>query len=105
MANYKYIRLANIVDEIGQREVNILIKDDRITMISESEISDLPFNTEIIEAKGLLLLPGIIDIHVHFREPGLENKADMISESSAAVAGGVTTVFEMPNTNPPTISK
>ena len=105
MAKYKYIRLANIVNDIGQREVNILIKDDRIAMISESELSDLPFNTEIIEAKGLLLLPGIIDIHVHFREPGLEHKADMISESSAALAGGITTVFEMPNTTPPTITK
>ncbi len=105
MAKYKYIRLANIVNDIGQREVNILIKDDQIAMISESELSDLPFNTEIIEAKGLLLLPGIIDIHVHFREPGLEHKADMISESSAALAGGITTVFEMPNTTPPTITK
>ncbi|MDD4528552.1 MAG: dihydroorotase [Bacteroidales bacterium] len=105
MTKYKYIHLANIVDEFGQREVNILIKDDRIIKISESELSDFPFDTEIIEAKGLLLLPGIIDIHVHFREPGLEYKADMLSESRAAVAGGVTTVFEMPNTNPPTITE
>lgn len=105
MANYKYIRLANIVLGNGQKQVNILIKDDRIILISESEISDLPFNTEVIEAEGLLALPGIIDIHVHFREPGLEHKADMISESNAAVAGGVTTVFEMPNTTPPTITK
>jgi dihydroorotase len=50
----------------------------------------------------LLLLPGAIDVHVHFREPGLEYKADMGSESAAALAGGVTTVFEMPNTNPTT---
>lgn len=104
MANYKYIRLAKIVDEIGQREANILIKDDRIIKISESELSDLPFQTEIIDAKGSLLLPGIIDIHVHFRQPGLEYKADILSESSAAVAGGVTTVFDMPNTIPPTTS-
>ena len=59
---------------------------------------------EIIDAKGLLVMPGLIDCHVHFREPGLEHKATMESESAAAYAGGVTTVCEMPNTVPPTVS-
>ncbi len=57
---------------------------------------------EIHDVSGKLLFPGLIDCHAHFREPGLEHKADMKSESAAAFAGGVTTVCEMPNTNPPT---
>jgi len=105
MAKYKYIRSARIIEEGGERIVNILIKDNRIMKILESELSDCPLDTEVIDAKGLLLLPGIIDTHVHFRQPGLEYKADMFTESQAAVAGGVTTVFEMPNTNPTTTTK
>ncbi|HYK80671.1 MAG TPA: amidohydrolase family protein, partial [Micropepsaceae bacterium] len=57
---------------------------------------------EIFEARGLHVLPGIIDTHVHFREPGNLEKEDMETGSRAAVLGGVTAVFEMPNTNPPT---
>lgn len=58
--------------------------------------------TDIVDGKGALALPGVIDCHVHFREPGLTKKADIKSESIAAVAGGVTSYFEMPNTTPPT---
>lgn len=58
-----------------------------------------------IDAAGRLLLPGLIDDQVHFREPGLEHKADIASESAAAVAGGVTAFFEMPNTKPPTVTR
>ena len=61
-------------------------------------------NGEVINATGMLIFPGLIDCHVHFREPGLEHKATMESESAAAVAGGVTTVCEMPNTIPPTVT-
>ncbi|HBN05379.1 MAG TPA: dihydroorotase, partial [Bacteroidales bacterium] len=88
MPNYKYIHLAQIAEGLSLKAVNVLIEDEKIIKISENEINNLPSQTEIIEAKGLVLLPGIIDIHVHFREPGLENKADMLSESRAAVAGG-----------------
>lgn len=105
MDTYKYIRSARIVEESGERIVNILIKGNRIMKILESELSDCPLDAEVIDAKGLLLLPGIIDTHVHFRQPGLEYKADMFTESRASVAGGVTTVFEMPNTNPTTTTK
>src|SRR5450631_4851925 len=58
---------------------------------------------EVIDCQGLHLLPGVIDSHVHFREPGLTHKEDLESGSHGAVLGGVTAVFEMPNTNPLTI--
>ncbi|MDY5066150.1 MAG: dihydroorotase [Prevotella sp.] len=57
---------------------------------------------KVVDATGCLVLPGVIDTHVHFREPGMTHKADMESESRAAAYGGVTTYFDMPNTNPPT---
>src|ERR1700759_711812 len=57
---------------------------------------------EVIDCRGLHLLPGVIDSHVHFREPGLTHKEDLESGSRGAVLGGVTAVFEMPNTNPTT---
>jgi dihydroorotase len=59
---------------------------------------------EEINIEGKMIMPGLIDCHVHFREPGLEHKADMKSESAAAFAGGITTVCEMPNTDPPTVT-
>lgn len=62
-------------------------------------------NVEIIEADGLLLLPGVIDDHVHFREPGMTRKADIESESRAAAAGGVTSYMDMPNCVPPTVTE
>ncbi len=58
----------------------------------------------VVDGKGRLLLPGIIDTHVHFRDPGLTHKADMATESRAAVAGGVTSFIDMPNTKPATVS-
>jgi dihydroorotase len=58
----------------------------------------------VVDAAGLLLLPGMIDDQVHFREPGLTHKADFTSESRAAVAGGITSFMEMPNSKPPTLS-
>src|SRR6201985_3811641 len=60
---------------------------------------------EVFDAKGLHVLPGVIDTQVHFREPGNEHKEDLETGSRAAVLGGVTGVFEMPNTNPPTTTR
>ena len=60
---------------------------------------------EVIDGGGRLLLPGVIDTHVHFRDPGLTHKADMATESRAAVAGGVTSFIDMPNTKPPTVNR
>jgi dihydroorotase len=62
-------------------------------------------SVHIIDAQGLLLLPGVIDDHVHFREPGLTHKGDLFTESRAAVAGGVTSYMEMPNTHPQTVTQ
>ena len=81
----------------------LLIEDDRIERIfdDESLFSSMPAGTGI-NAEGCYLLPGVIDDHVHFREPGLTAKADIESESRAAAAGGVTTYIDMPNTLPQT---
>ncbi|MDZ8119969.1 dihydroorotase [Pontiella agarivorans] len=92
---------ARIVNEGKIREGDLLIKNGRIENIAPSLSGEAD---RIIDAQGKALLPGMIDCHVHFREPGLEVKADMHSESGAAVAGGVTSIMEMPNTKPAAIS-
>ena len=63
----------------------------------------IPDGVEVLDAREMLVFPGLIDPQVHFREPGLTHKEDLASGSLAAVAGGVTSFFEMPNTKPPTI--
>ncbi len=83
---------------------DLLIKDEIIASIGSFDKFNIPPGTKIIDAKGLLLLPGIIDDQVHFREPGLTHKGDIYSESRAAVAGGVTSFMDMPNTNPQTVT-
>jgi dihydroorotase len=94
---------ARIVNEGRIVEGSVVVKGDRIhAVLSKSE--PIPGNLEILDADGKLLMPGVIDCHVHFREPGLTHKADIGSESQAAVAGGVTSFFEMPNTIPQTTS-
>ncbi len=98
------IRNATIINEGRSFTGSLLIEGDRIAAISET--NDLPAGeeTRIIEAEGKWLLPGIIDEHVHFRDPGFPEKADFASESAAAVAGGVTSVMDMPNTRPQTVT-
>ncbi len=93
---------ANLVNEGSSRPADVFIKDGRIEKI-DSSLTDQPADI-VIDAQGKALLPGMIDCHVHFREPGLEIKADMHSESCAAVAGGVTSFMEMPNTKPAAIT-
>ena len=87
-----------VVNENKICKLDILIEGEYISKIEEN-ITDKA--DKIIDAKGLYVLPGIIDDQVHFREPGLTHKADIYSESKAAVAGGITSFMEMPNTNPP----
>lgn len=96
------IHNAKIVGESGKPFMGwLLFCDDIIESIGKGD-NKLPDADEIIDFEGDLLLPGMIDTHVHFREPGLTHKATIASESAAAVAGGVTSYIDMPNTNPPT---
>jgi len=93
------IKNARIVNEGKILKGDVLIQGDRIIEISEN-ISVKTANTKVIDADGCYLLPGMIDDQVHFREPGLTQKATIASESKAAVAGGITSYIEMPNTIP-----
>ncbi|MAS10352.1 dihydroorotase [Salinisphaera sp.] len=92
---------ARIVNEGQRREADVLIRKGRIEKIAPA--IDAPSDVEVIDAEGRFLLPGMIDDQVHFREPGLTAKADLASESRAAVAGGITSFMDMPNVKPPTI--
>lgn len=91
-----------IVNEGRCFEGSIVIDDERIEDITEEKLSPLGNFQQTIDATGCFVLPGIIDDHVHFREPGMTAKADIGSESRAAAFGGVTSCLEMPNTNPQT---
>lgn len=93
------IKNANIVNEGEIFKGDVLVQDGRIAEISES-ISMKSAETKIIDADGSYLLPGMIDDQVHFREPGLTHKGTIETESKAAVAGGITSFIEMPNTVP-----
>jgi dihydroorotase len=92
------IKNANIVNENTTFLGDVLIENEIIKQIAK-DIS-APKNAEIIQANGKTLIPGFIDDQVHFREPGLTHKANIATESRAAVAGGITTFIEMPNTVP-----
>lgn len=92
---------ADLASHTGYAATNIAIKDGRFAKIGDVTAEQ---GAAHIDAKGLTLLPGVIDTQVHFREPGNEHKEDLQSGSLAAVMGGVTAVFEMPNTKPPTTS-
>ncbi|MGF7077904.1 dihydroorotase [Mucilaginibacter sp. UYCu711] len=96
------IKAATIVNENKQYVADILVKDGLIDKIAAQ--IDVPAD-KVINAEGLHLLPGAIDDQVHFREPGLTHKADIRSESRAAVAGGITSFMEMPNTVPNTLTQ
>jgi dihydroorotase len=94
---------ARIVNEGKITDGDVLIKDKFIEKI-DRDLQSLPADN-IIDAKGKILIPGAIDDQVHFREPGLTHKATIYSESKAAVAGGVTSFMEMPNTVPPAFTQ
>ena len=96
------VKGGTIVNEGRTFDGSIIIEDEIISQIIQgSTLSEASFD-EVVDASGCFVLPGIIDDHVHFREPGLTEKADIDSESRAAAAGGVTTYFDMPNTVPQT---
>ncbi len=93
------IKNARLINEGSVEKRDVLVEGDIIKQISD-QIDTMPPNTMIIDAKNRYLMPGVIDDQVHFREPGLTHKADIGSESRAAVAGGITSFIEMPNTVP-----
>jgi dihydroorotase len=95
------IKGATVVNHAGEGLADIGVKDGRIVAIGSFAGNSA---ARTIEAAGLHILPGVIDTQVHFREPGLEHKEDLQSGSRSAVLGGVTAVFEMPNTKPTTVT-
>ena len=98
------IKNATIVNEHKVFRGSVLIEGETIVQVSADDLSQ-NFSGTIIDAEGQYLLPGMIDDQVHFREPGLTHKADIFSESRAAVAGGITSYMEMPNTVPNTLTQ
>lgn len=98
------IKNAKLVNGGVITEADVLITGEKIAAINKN-LNKIPSNTRVIDASGKYLLPGLIDDQVHFREPGLTHKADIASESRAAIAGGITSFIEMPNTNPTTTTQ
>ena len=96
------INNATIVNEGRQYNGAVVIDGDYIIDVLEQPVAEVEHFDNVIDATGLYLLPGVIDDHVHFREPGLTHKADIATESRTAAAGGVTSFMDMPNTVPPT---
>lgn len=94
---------ARLINEGEIREVDVLVDGQRIARI-DGRI-EAAAGTDVIDARGRYLMPGMIDDQVHFREPGLTAKADMATESAAAAAGGVTSFMDMPNVNPQTTTR
>ena len=102
--NY-YIKNAMLVNEGQTFVASVFVSDGKIAKIVKG---DEPFDyasAQVIDAQGKYLIPGVIDEHVHFREPGMTYKGDINSESHAAVAGGVTSFMDLPNTVPPTTTQ
>ena len=96
------IQHGTIVNDNNIFDGTVIVEDSKITKIVEGDTVPNASFDDVIDASGCFVLPGLIDDHVHFREPGLTEKADIDSESSAAAAGGITTYFDMPNTVPQT---
>lgn len=101
--NKKLITNAEIINEGRRFKGAVLIENDTIAAVYEGAVpAEAGQGAEVIDAAGKWLLPGVIDDQVHFRDPGLTHKGDLQTESRAAVAGGVTTFMDMPNTKPQT---
>ena len=97
------IHNAKIINEGNSFKGSLLIEGDKISKIFKDEVPENVLkNAEVIDADGKWAIPGVIDTHVHFREPGATQKADFQTESRAAVAGGVTSIMDMPNNTPQT---
>lgn len=100
------IKGATLINEGRKYKGSLLIRDRKIDKVFKEPIDEQQISpSRIIDATGLALIPGVIDDQVHFRDPGLTHKGDFRSETRAALAGGVTSVMDMPNTNPQTITR
>lgn len=91
-----------VVTHKGLKEAVVVVRNGKIAAVGKK----LPAGRRkipVLDMKGMYILPGLVDAHVHFRTPGMTRKEDWTSGSKAALAGGVTTVLDMPNTNPPTV--
>ena len=96
---------AKIINEGNSFKGSLLIEDGKISKIFKDDVPEsVKAKAEIIDGEDKWVIPGVIDTHVHFRDPGQTQKADFLTESRAAVAGGVTSVMDMPNTSPATTS-
>src|SRR5579864_5750713 len=95
------IRGGTIVTASSTFRSALTIKDGKIVAMTSN--GNIPRAERVIEAEGLHVLPGIIDVHVHLRDPGLTYKEDFGTGTAAAAAGGVTCAFDMPNNSPPTV--
>lgn len=100
------IHKATIINEGSSFTGSLLLEGERISRIFREEVPEAILSAcrRVIDARGMWLMPGVIDDQVHFRDPGLTYKGDIHTESRAAVAGGVTSYMEMPNTNPQTVT-
>src|SRR5262249_6321903 len=96
------LKSGTVVNQDGEGVRDIGLRDGRIAEIGALARADA---AEIVDCKGLHILPGEMDTQVHFREPGLTHKEELETGSRGAVMGGVTAVFEMPNTNPLTVTE
>ncbi len=96
------LKSGTVVNQDGEGARDIGIAAGRIAAIGTLNADSA---AEVIDCRGLHILPGVIDTQVHFREPGLTHKEDLETGSRSAVMGGVTAVFEMPNTNPLTVTE
>ena len=95
------IKNATIINDGRTYTGSVLVENELIVSVTEGDYqNEAPENTQVIDASGKILIPGVIDDQVHFRDPGLTHKGDIYSESRAAVAGGVTSFMDMPNTMP-----
>jgi dihydroorotase len=96
------IRGGRVASSAGVERADVAIVGERVAAVGD--LSEAVATSEV-DAAGLIVMPGVIDTQVHFREPGLEHKEDLESGTRAALNGGVTTIFEMPNTQPPTVTR
>jgi len=104
MMKHKLIKNIRIVDDGKEFISDVYIKGERIEKIASNISLSTTLAFDEINGEELVLIPGMIDAHVHFREPGLTYKGNMSSESAAAIAGGITSIMDMPNTAPSVLS-